>query len=883
MGMVKLQIYNDDGRVDHVDVPADFGLMELLQEYLNEQNRPYLDAHGQPLPWRLEDRQTGTMLRLEQTIEQNGIRTGQALNLVLVQDKHQEQHIRCQKCNGDNLSEAPFCSHCGAALKTSVDIKLEIVAPDGKSHHAELPPDTRTHEFQANLIERFALPKADKWFLFDPNTNRSLDSQKTLAENNVASGQRLMLRSQNGEHRREDRDSLGEHGIRCQRCNRENLAGAAFCSHCGAPLDKLPDFKLEVVAHDGKNHHAELPPDTQTQEFLTDLVGVFGLPSNENWELFDATRGRSLDPHRTLSGNGVISGQRLSLRRKPKRTPPPVDILAIARREWKKIAIVLALIALAIVAFKLTGRPSVSVSVEPTGPLTLSPSQTQAFIATVEHGRTNAVSWSLDPEVGSVSPEGVYMAPASISTTQAVKVVARSQDDATKTASALVTLVPLAIRIDPPRKTLGPNQSTQFSVESAKFSVEQAEDLGTAVEWSLDPGVGTITQDGVYTAPASIPAPRDVTVIAASKAEPTNSARATISLTQSPVVQVTLSPRRISLGASESHQFAVGVSPNPGGVILWSLNPAIGNVSQQGLYTAPGVISAARQVQVVAVLSTDSSATAAASVILQPVGVGPISATLDGDRVVLHATVTHAANTNLTWSINPPIGSISSQGVYTPPASVPNDTKITAIATSQADTTKSSQFVINITPKVTITLNPYQTVMTSSQQQTLSATVTGTQNKTVTWGISGPGSILPSGLYTAPSTVPPGGESVQINVTSNADPTKHATGSFRLVANTAAPQRVRVSQGVAEGNLIHQVSPTYPPTARSAGIQGTVVLKAVIGKDGLVHDLQVVSGQPALTNSALAAVKQWRYQPYRLDGEAVEVETTIIVNFTLHN
>ncbi len=96
-----------------------------------------------------------------------------------------------------------------------------------------------------------------------------------------------------------------------------------------------------------------------------------------------------------------------------------------------------------------------------------------------------------------------------------------------------------------------------------------------------------------------------------------------------------------------------------------------------------------------------------------------------------------------------------------------------------------------------------------------------------------------------------------------------------------APQRVRVSQGVTEGNLMRKVTPEYPPLARQAHVQGAVVLSAVIGKDGSIQNLQVVSGHPMLSSAAINAVKQWRYKPYILNGQPVEVETTITVNFTL--
>jgi periplasmic protein TonB len=101
------------------------------------------------------------------------------------------------------------------------------------------------------------------------------------------------------------------------------------------------------------------------------------------------------------------------------------------------------------------------------------------------------------------------------------------------------------------------------------------------------------------------------------------------------------------------------------------------------------------------------------------------------------------------------------------------------------------------------------------------------------------------------------------------------------VPKVATPQRVRVSQGVTQGLLIHKVQPSYPPLARQARIQGSVVLQAVISKDGAIENLRLVSGHPMLAPAAIDAVKQWRYKPYILNGEPVEVETQITVNFTL--
>jgi periplasmic protein TonB len=95
------------------------------------------------------------------------------------------------------------------------------------------------------------------------------------------------------------------------------------------------------------------------------------------------------------------------------------------------------------------------------------------------------------------------------------------------------------------------------------------------------------------------------------------------------------------------------------------------------------------------------------------------------------------------------------------------------------------------------------------------------------------------------------------------------------------PKRVSVGGNVQAARLVNRVQPVYPPLARQTRISGTVKLHAIIGKNGAVEQLQVLSGHPLLVQSALDAVKQWRYQPTLLNGEPVEVDTEIDVIFSL--
>jgi protein TonB len=98
----------------------------------------------------------------------------------------------------------------------------------------------------------------------------------------------------------------------------------------------------------------------------------------------------------------------------------------------------------------------------------------------------------------------------------------------------------------------------------------------------------------------------------------------------------------------------------------------------------------------------------------------------------------------------------------------------------------------------------------------------------------------------------------------------------------AAPMRHAPVSVIMEGNLVHKVEPRYPVIAQQVGIQGTVVIRALISRTGSIERAQVESGQPLLTAAALAAVREWKYRPYYLNGEPVEVETEITVNFVLH-
>jgi TonB family protein len=123
-------------------------------------------------------------------------------------------------------------------------------------------------------------------------------------------------------------------------------------------------------------------------------------------------------------------------------------------------------------------------------------------------------------------------------------------------------------------------------------------------------------------------------------------------------------------------------------------------------------------------------------------------------------------------------------------------------------------------------------------------------------------------------------QKIPIAITTSPAPDDFST-SADAATNPALPRKIDISFGVAQGLLLQKVPVVYPPIAKAMGLQGTVVLRAVISKDGTIKNLRVVSGSPMLQQSAIDAVRQWQYRPYLLMGSPVEVETTVNVVFSL--
>ena len=423
----------------------------------------------------------------------------------------------------------------------------------------------------------------------------------------------------------------------------------------------------------------------------------------------------------------------------------------------------------------------VTISVAPSS-VSLQAGKTQQFASSVSGSNNLAATWSISPAVGSVSTSGLYTAPASITSAQTVAVTAISSADSTKKATATVTLQPAAVTI-----SMSPTSTTLQAGKTQQFAATVVGSTNTAATWSISPAVGSVSTSGLYTAPASITSAQTVTVTAISSADSTKKATATVTL-QPAAVTISMSPTSTTLQAGKTQQFAATVVGSTNTAATWSISPAVGSVSTSGLYTAPASITSAQTVTVTATSSADSTKKATATVTLQPAAVtismSPTSTTLQaGKTQQFTATVAGSTNTAATWSISPAVGSVSTSGLYTAPASITSAQTVTVTATSSADSTKKATATATLQAAVvTISVSPTSTTLQAGKTQQFTATVAGSTNTAATWSISpAVGSISTSGLYTAPASIT-SAQSVTVTATSSADSTKAATAALSLQA-----------------------------------------------------------------------------------------------------
>ena len=480
---------------------------------------------------------------------------------------------------------------------------------------------------------------------------------------------------------------------------------------------------------------------------------------------------------------------------------------------WKrKVAFALMLLALGmgLTYIIFLGFFRVRVTLSPSS-ASLAAEQKQQFTVTVKRSSKNRVKWSLNPEVGSISQDGVYTAPSLVPTSLMLQVIAKSEADPTKLARAIVTLIPVSVSLSPTQTALEAGENRQFTATVTGTS-------NTAVTWKLEPQQGRIN-NGDYTAPASISQQQDVKVTATSVADTAKFATATVTLKRgtlvtaveppTPVVLVTVSPPRVTLEAGGKQHFKSIVTGTSNTAVTWKLEPQQGKINN-GDYTAPASISQRQDVTVTATSVADTAKFATATVTVKPptpvVTVSPPRVTLEaGGKQQFTATVTGTSKTDVTWKLEPEQGRIK-DGEYTAPASISEQQAVKVIATSVADKAKFATATVTLKPPTRVVLvkvSPPRVTLEAGGKQQFTATVTGTSKTDVTWKLEPEQGRIKDGEYTAPASISQR-QDVTVTATSVADTAKFATATVTL---TTSVRGFRVAHqhgplaGACEGQL----------------------------------------------------------------------------------
>jgi hypothetical protein len=250
----------------------------------------------------------------------------------------------------------------------------------------------------------------------------------------------------------------------------------------------------------------------------------------------------------------------------------------------QKILTVAAISFLSFGSYTKAQTSPIAINVTPSS-ASLKAGESATFTALVSGTNVQGVTWSLVPPIGTVT-NGIYTAPATISSPQVATVIARSLADASKLASATVWLVTsetsAGIAITPSTASLEAGQSVHFNASIAGT-------LDTSVSWSLTPPVGTIDNNGIYTAPTMIETTQTILVTTTSLGNPGITAQASITLM--PTHPLMLSPAQVTLAPSQTQQFTATVEGGTAVSVQWSISPNIGSITTSGQYTAPSSIS----------------------------------------------------------------------------------------------------------------------------------------------------------------------------------------------------------------------------------------------------------------------------------------------------
>ena len=502
--------------------------------------------------------------------------------------------------------------------------------------------------------------------------------------------------------------------------------------------------------------------------------------------------------------------------------------------------------------------PQLTVTISPaSGSVLLG--ETLPFSATVSNSPNTSVSWSVNglpggsAQAGVISADGLYTAPAELPQGAEVQVTATSQADPTKSSTAGVSITSdISISLAPTISSieLGAPQSFHATLTSSGKP-------DPTIHWSLSgaacPGnCGTVDANGNYTAPAILPSNPNVTLTAASAADPSKQASTSLTITSHFTLQIT-APSALQPDASSS--IIATLTPVPGSapssVLSWTLSgtgcsgsacgiltvittqaAGSGSIANTADYTAPVTAPQPNIILITVTPQADPSKQTQASITIQSgpsLTISPSTYTLaTNHRVTLSVTENGTSGESLAWSVNGIAGgnsvlgqicvvasspcqavtSSSAQVDYLAPGAMPSPNPISVRVASTGNPALAASAQITVINHILVSVLPNNVTLPPLGVQGFTATVLGSTNQGVIWQIQGAacsilgacGSITPGGAFTAPS-VPPSPNSIQILALSQDDSTQSgaAAVSISTGANILTVHPASVYAGAADG------------------------------------------------------------------------------------
>lgn len=687
------------------------------------------------------------------------------------------------------------------------DIAIRVQVENGDGQRVTVPSDMNTSEFLTELLEGLKLPTTNgdgyrlKWQLTDKSTGRALSPERTLEGNDVQAHQELQLQiiKEEAPSSKESKTEESQpDAVACRHCGFKNEAGNKFCRKCGKAIAVAkPSGDIRLRVHTGGDDSAaeevEVPADFNSRNLIAELLG--SAAQEAEWKLYDKDTGNDLDPSKSLAENGVRSGHELYLRSIPKH-------VEISKKEkgkekeqhpprpfpWMIVGIVTTLVVVATAGALIYHSIANRVVITPAR-IELKPSEHQQFTATIG-GRAQQIQWSISPQLGSINSEGMYAAPPSVSAPVTVTVTAVSANNPEKLATSQITLQPSSTRgvlqVRPETATLTGNESVKLAV------------IGSGVmRWSIEPNVGTISSDGLYTAPAPIPTETAIKVTATEEEDPSSSVTAIITLKP---VTLNLSPESTTLQASTSLAFKAVLTGTTNRGLRWSVSGP-GYMSKNGVYFAPPVVEEGQVARITATSSADPTKSATALVRLRSVvaiSVSPANVSLvASQRVRFSASLSGTTNTAVRWTLSGP-GAVSADGEYQAPSLINSEETARITATSNADPSKVAVANVTLQPLM-LTITPGSAKLYASQAQRFSVLVVGNNNHQVRWAVAGRGSISQEGVYAAPPLITED-QLVRITATSIVDPSRSASVSVTLKRYDGPMMGTLIWSGTLEKN-----------------------------------------------------------------------------------